>query len=455
MAARPNRIDAAGRRAFKVPGRDADHGTMAAPGGTMRVARTLGLSVLTLALLIGLLPAPVTAAPARYAGGDAGSGLPPVPLQRETSAARRVAVEWSDVTDRHAWAREAIDHVAGSRDWMRDYAPKPDGTVPFKPSRLEPRRLFARAMVRAFAPDAMPDPGVLFTDLDPSSKFWRFASVAVSKGWMTRSPDGSFRPDDAVTTTQVHRALVLAVGLRPAAKALNAIRYADGSRVPVPGHFGTTVMGMRLNLRYPSKYEDNDVLPTTPLSRSQVAYSLWKASVQTDSTIRYLLDQHRSVVLPNMGPARRQIVEWGVRYVGYPYVWAGEWGLDSPAPSALGGQSIPGFDCSGLAWWVMRRNDSYAWQVAPPRPYRGWSLPERSSATMAGATTSKVRYADLKPGDLMFYASGSAVDHVDVYVGNGWALDSSTSVAGVTLMWVGDDSWYQRSFVHGRRLLAN
>jgi len=420
----------------------------------MRVARTLGLILLVLGLSLSLLPTPAAAARARYTGGDAGSGLPPVPIERQPFTARRTSVEWSDVTDRHAWAREAIDHVAGTRDWMRDYAPRPDGTVPFKPNRLEPRRLFARAVVRAFAPDATPDPALLFTDLDPSSKFWRFANVAVSKGWMARGADGSFRPDDAVTTTQVHRALVLAVGLRPAVKALDAIRYADGTRVRVPRHFGTTVMGMRLNLRYPSKYEDHDVLPTTALSRIQVAYSLWKASVQTSGTIAYLLGQHRSVILPTMGAARRQLVEWGMRYVGYPYVWAGEWGFSSPAPSALGGQSIPGFDCSGLAWWVMRANDAYAWQVAPPRPYRGWSLPERSSSMMAGATTSKIRYGDLKPGDLMFYASGSVVDHVDVYAGNGWALDSSTSVAGVTLMWVGDDSWYQRSFVHGRRLLA-
>ena len=45
------------------------------------------------------------------------------------------------------------------------------------------------------------------------------------------------------------------------------------------------------------------------------------------------------------------------------------------------------------------------------------------------------------------------VDHVDLYVGNGYALDSSTSVGGVTLMYVGPGSWYRDHFVHGRRLL--
>ena len=53
-------------------------------------------------------------------------------------------------------------------------------------------------------------------------------------------------------------------------------------------------------------------------------------------------------------------------------------------------------------------------------------------------THVRLPYADLLPGDLMFYDGDEdgVVDHVDVYVGNGWSLDSSSSVGGVTLMWV-------------------
>jgi hypothetical protein len=35
----------------------------------------------------------------------------------------------------------------------------------------------------------------------------------------------------------------------------------------------------------------------------------------------------------------------------------------------------------------------------------------------------------------------------------GWALDSSTSIAGVTLMWAGKGSWYRETFKWGRRIL--
>jgi cell wall-associated NlpC family hydrolase len=253
--------------------------------------------------------------------------------------------------------------------------------------------------------------------------------------------------------TDVHRALVLARGLRPAVRGLSRIRTADGERIRVPRTFATTVLGMRMELRYPSSDEDHDVHPWTPMPRSQVAYSLWIAATEVDAGFAsYLNQQYDEVVLPRMGDGRQAIVEWGASYAGFPYVWGGEWGLRSRSP--LGGQSIPGFDCSGLVWWLMRRNDGGAWNVAPPRPYRGWSLPERSSAQMAGGTDERLRWNELRPGDLALYdgSGDGVVDHVDVYVGNGWALDSSTSQGGVTLMWVGEGSWYRQNFVYGRRI---
>ncbi len=418
------------------------------------VARSLLRSALVAVVVALLLPlGPVAnAAQGPYAGGDEGTGIPPVAATMAPTL-QRASIEWADVTGAHAWARSAIDHVAGARNWMRDYEALDDGTYPFKPDRLESRRHFARAVVRAFAPSDSPDPALGFDDLETSSRFWSSANVAVSRGWMTTS-GRSFRPNDPVTTNAVHRALVLAIGLRPAVRELNAIHTADGKGFKTPGTFGTNVLALRLNLRYPSQYEDHDVNPWTPLTRAQVAYSLSRAaSVASTSTIPYLLDQYAEVELPRMGDARRAIVSWGVRFAGFPYVWGGEWGLKEKAPSALGGQSIPGFDCSGFAWWLMRRNDGSAWQVAPPRPYRGWSLPERSSASMAGATRNRLRFQELDPGDLMFYDGDrdGVVDHVDVYVGNGWALDSSNSPAGVTLMWVGS-GWYRDHFEFGRRI---
>jgi cell wall-associated NlpC family hydrolase len=142
-----------------------------------------------------------------------------------------------------------------------------------------------------------------------------------------------------------------------------------------------------------------------------------------------------------------------VRYVGFPYIWGGEWGLESPEPSAFGSQPGPGFDCSGFSWWVLRHDDG-PWDVTPPRPYAGWSLPQRTSAEMARLTKAKLRYRELLPGDLMFYDGDNdgTVDHVDVFVGDGWSLDSGSSVGGVSLIW-NRTGWYRDHFVHGRRVL--
>ena len=106
---------------------------------------------------------------------------------------------------------------------------------------------------------------------------------------------------------------------------------------------------------------------------------------------------------PTSGRAQQQIVRWGIRYAGYPYVWGGEWGLETPEPSALGGQPRSGFDCSGLTWWLLRGDDGGYWNVTPPRPYAGWSLPQRTSADMAAMAPTKadVRRAAARRPDVL------------------------------------------------------
>jgi cell wall-associated NlpC family hydrolase len=53
------------------------------------------------------------------------------------------------------------------------------------------------------------------------------------------------------------------------------------------------------------------------------------------------------------------------------------------------------------------------------------------------------------------------VDHVDTYIGNGYALDSSSTPGGVSIMWVGNShglygsDWYRTHFTWGRRILPH
>jgi hypothetical protein len=379
--------------------------------------------------------------------GEAGSGPQ---AWRTFGASAPDGVRWDDVNRKH-WARAAVDHVAGVNDWMRDYRPLEDGVYPFKPDELETRRLFARALFRAFGSTLEVDPAVTFNDLPDTDRFFRFANVAVAQGWI-ETADGSFLPAEPVTTGVTHRALVLALGLGDLAAGADALHMRDGTKIPTPGGFGTLLIGMRLGLRYNHGDESLDVGPDDPLSRAEVAWSLYRATT-APSWVRDALAGYATIELPNLSERMHQVVAWGVRYVGHPYIWGGDWAQPTPSGYCCGWQPRGGFDCSGMTWWLMKKA-STGWDNSPPREYEGWNLPERSSAAMA-SVGERIPWRDIRPGDLLFYDGDDdgTVDHVDTYIGNGWAIDSGSSNAGVTITYV-FDNWYEDHFVSGRRLMG-
>lgn len=426
----------------------------------MAPSRPLRRLVGAFALLAFLLPAQVPAgagsAPRLRSelGGDRGTGPPPLakPLAKPLAQTATNGIKWSDVPKNH-WARTAIDFVGATYDWMRDFPPSEDGSYPFQPDALESRQSFARSVVRAFAPDEPTDPNLTFPDLPPEDPFEPYANVAVKLGWMTVDADGNFLPADPVTTRMVHRALVLAVGLGDPAKGVDAIHTRDGTTFEMPPDFGTLLIGMLIGLRYNHGDESLDVGPDTPLPRAEVAWSVYRAATIPSWTASWLAP-YATIRLPNLGPTKRRIVQFGIDFVGYPYVYAGEWYQASPDGYCCGYQPVGGFDCSGITWWVMKAAAS-GWNNVPPRDYRGWSLPQRTSTDMASTGQKVKKYEDLRAGDLMFYdGSGDGIiDHVDVYIGNGWAIDSSGGMGGVTIMQV-SEGWYRDHFVWGRRLLG-
>jgi cell wall-associated NlpC family hydrolase len=424
--------------------------------GLRRRLISVALACLASAPLTSVSSAAAASTPPAWRAGEHGSGMPALsPVATTAARTPNARAPWADLEPDDRWARPAIDHVARRNDWMADRRPNRDGSLRFAPDAFETRRFWARALVRAFARDEEPDPSIRFPDLDRSSRFWRAAAIAVKHRWLTPARGGRFLPSEPVTARVVNRSLVTVLGMRRTAVAIDRLSITDGRRFRTPKMFGYNLLALRLGLRFNNKVDESqDVVPGEPLRRKQAAWSLYRAATLDSWVVPYLKDQYAGIRLPRMSPKRRSIVAWGIRYVGYPYIWGGEWGFDGPVPSAFGSQPGPGFDCSGLSWWALRRDEG-PWQISPPRPYRGWSLPQRTSAQMAATTTDRLRYSELKPGDLMFYDGNGdrTVDHVDVYVGRGWALDSSSSVGGVTLMWV-ESGWYRDHFVHGRRVLG-
>ena len=93
--------------------------------------------------------------------------------------------------------------------------------------------------------------------------------------------------------------------------------------------------------------------------------------------------------------AAQTAVDTALAQQGKPYVWAGA------GPNS--------YDCSGLT--------QFAYAAA------GISLPHSSS--MQSTMGTPVAYADLQPGDLVFFYT--PVSHVGMYIGNGQMVHAGTS----------------------------
>lgn len=120
------------------------------------------------------------------------------------------------------------------------------------------------------------------------------------------------------------------------------------------------------------------------------------------------------------------IVNGAHGFLGYRYVWA------AANPNV-------GFDCSGLTYYLYRT-------------HAGITLNRNSAAQASnGRAVSK---SELKPGDLMFFATGggSRISHVGIYVGNGKLIHASSPSTGVRTDDI-NSSYYTRTFVTARRIL--
>ncbi len=370
-------------------------------------------------------------------------------------AATQPSSQWKDVQPGgRAWyAHNAIDTVALQTNWMRDY-----GQYSFHPTAPETRELFARAVVRAFASGQAPTNGLTFADLPNNDPFYPYVNIAVSKGWMTARPGGAFAPTDPVDQFTVSRALVFALGLRKDVKGANGIHRHDGTMLAHPGRLGVYLIGRVLSLWYnhdssvKGDGEAYDVLPGQPVPRSDVAWALRRAT-RLGSSAHWYADPYANIDLGHPSPAVQQAIEFGLKYVGYPYIYGGEWYRPAGNGYCCGTQLQGGFDCSGFTWWILRAPDS-VWSNVAIRGYRGWILPQRASYQMAGAITvaQRVPYSKLRPGDIMFYGSSkapSSIYHVDTFIGHGWALNSGGN--GVSIVKV-SSGWYRDTFQYGRHL---
>jgi cell wall-associated NlpC family hydrolase len=269
---------------------------------------------------------------------------------------------------------------------------------------------------------------------------------ALVAGLTEEPPKEVASPGAPVTMAQLDAQLVRAAGLSAEASTFYEVAAAAG--VHPPARFGTEVVARLLGLRlnHPTGQDDLERLPSDPATRAEAAYSAAQLLRLSEWETKAVQDEAAAFELPVLTRWQRRVLTTAVRFIGFPYVWGGE---SESEVSPYGLQARGGFDCSGFAWRV------YKLQSYAGAPQLAETLRGRTAAAMAGEVPRRRRIAvaRLAPADLLFFGTGgrrakaAQVDHMAIYLGNGWLIHSSRF--GVALAPV--EGWYAERLAWGRR----
>jgi cell wall-associated NlpC family hydrolase len=263
------------------------------------------------------------------------------------------------------------------------------------------------------------------------------------------APSPLAKPGVPLSIQDLDARLVAALGLTPDAKAFTEGAKAAG--LAPPSRFGTEAVARLLGLRknHAAKDDALERLPAEPASRAEAAYSLAQIMRFRGQELERLHVASATFQLPVLTDWQRQILATAFKLVGYPYVWGGT----SDTRQVYGGKSVPGgFDCSGFVWRV------YKLQAYPSSGALSATLQGRTTYAMSGEVpkAKRVAAAGLQPADVIFFGANGPrskpgeVDHMGIYVGNGWFVHSSRFGVALELL----SGWYQERFAWGRRPLA-
>jgi cell wall-associated NlpC family hydrolase len=259
-------------------------------------------------------------------------------------------------------------------------------------------------------------------------------------------------PADAsapVTMTGLDAGLVHALGLSDSAYRFNLGARAAGLRPPT--RFGSEVVARLLELRtnHPAGQDDLELLPADPATRAEAAYSAAQVLGFSGWEVQGAQQESLDFALPLLTPWQKRVLQTAVNFIGYPYVWGGE---SETTSSPFGAQAQGGFDCSGFVWRV------YKLQAYPGGTALAGTLRGRTTYQMSGEVgrAKRIPLAKLQPADVVFFgATGprskpAQVNHMGIYLGNGWFIHSSEQGVYLSTM----TGWYRTRFAWGRRPLA-
>jgi cell wall-associated NlpC family hydrolase len=268
-------------------------------------------------------------------------------------------------------------------------------------------------------------------------------------GTTTTATPPPAHPEALVTLAQLDAALVRTLHAGDAATRFG--RAARAAGLKPPARFGTEVVARLLGLRtnHPAGQDALELRPQDATTRAETAFSVAQILGFRGSELPSVEDASRAITLPQLTPWQQRILQAAVNLIGYPYVWGGT----LPGPEApMGHQARGGFDCSGFVWQVYKLH-RYADEGTLASALRG-----RTTYEMSGEVKKpqRIALADLQPADVIFFGAGgpkskpAQVDHMGIYLGNGWFIHSSGYGVALTSL----TGWYADRFAWGRRPLA-
>jgi cell wall-associated NlpC family hydrolase len=283
----------------------------------------------------------------------------------------------------------------------------------------------------------------------PNDPLTRVELETLSAGLLHTVPAKPGTSTATVTISALDAKLVGTLGLTDAAKLFT--QDAKTAGLTPPSRFGTEAVARILGLRtnHPASLDALELSPNEPASHAEAAYSATRILHFGEWNAAATEQLAQTFVLPVYTPWQKQILSTAVRFIGYPYVWGGE---SESTSSPYGVQAHGGFDCSGFVWRV------YKLETYPKEGALADVLKGRTTYMMSGEVpaSKRVSLAKLQPADVIFFGAAGAtskpaqVDHMGIYLGNGWFIHSSGY--GVAVAQLG--GWYAQRFAWGRRPLA-
>jgi cell wall-associated NlpC family hydrolase len=283
----------------------------------------------------------------------------------------------------------------------------------------------------------------------PDDPLTRAELETISAGLLHVAPTATAIPSTRVTMSGLDADLVSTLGLTDSAKLFTAGAKTAG--LTPPARFGNEVVARLLGLRtnHPAALDKLELSPSEPATHAEAAYSAAKILRFGEWSVASMEELAPTFVLPALTTWQKQVLNTAVKFIGYPYVWGGE---SETTTSPFGPQVHGGFDCSGFVWRVYKLQ-AYVGEKTLADTLRG-----RTTYAMSGEVTraKRITFSKLQPADVVFFGAAgpkskpAQVNHMGIYLGNGWFIHSSSYGVAVAQL----TGWYAQHFAWGRRPLA-